>query len=128
MARQIIWLQENSEIREEQVITQKYTPTVPITDESDAKKVTEKVKRYVGMMEQDLTDLGLKAERVVLPAEKTREIDVYVVGRKEYYKCNLDRGTAVSAEDIARMIKYLTDRGLEPTYVDVRIEGKAYYK
>ena len=45
-----------------------------------------------------------------------------------YFKVSLDRGTGVTAEDISRMLKYLQDRGLTPGYVDVRVEGKAYYQ
>lgn len=126
VVKQIVGSQVAPENKESEM--QKYEPSVQIVDESGANHVTERVKKYVGMLERDLVDYGLKVERVVLPADKTREVDVYVSGRGEYYKCNLDRGTAVTAEDISRMSKYLAEHGLGPGYVDVRVEGKAYYK
>lgn len=106
----------------------KYAPTVNIVDESGSGYVTERMKEYVGMLEADLRDLGVKMTRAVVPAGKTREVDVYLEGRDEYYKCNLDRGTGVTAEDVVRMREYLVANGLTPGYVDVRVEGKAYYK
>ena len=42
----------------------------------------------------------------------------------------IDRGTAVSVEDADRMLRYLKTIGQieNYTYIDVRIEGKAYWK
>ena len=65
---------------------------------------------------------------VVLPTDKTRQLDVYLEGRTEYYKCLIDRSPAESAEDIERMQRYLIANNLAPIYVDVRVESRAYYK
>ena len=103
------------------------SPSVEIVDESGA-GISGRTKEYIGALEQDFKDLGLTLTRVALPVGKRREIDVYVDGISYYFKMNLDRGTAVSAEDANRMIKYLSGAGLNPGYVDVRVEGKAYYQ
>ena len=71
---------------------------------------------------------GLKIIKAIIPTGKTREVDLYFEGRDEFYKCNLDRGTAETLEDVMRMIEYLKKRELKVSYVDVRIEGRAYYK
>ena len=39
-----------------------------------------------------------------------------------------ERGSAVQIEDAERMMRYLDGKGLTPEYVDLRVEGKAYYK
>ena len=106
----------------------KYVPTVTVEDGGGAGYVTERMKEYVGRVEQDFQAYGYKVVRAVVPAGKAREIDVYLDGRDEYYKLNIDRGSAVSAEDAVRMIKYLDEHDIHPEYVDVRIEEKAYYK
>ncbi|MBQ6394613.1 hypothetical protein IJH97_02590 [Candidatus Saccharibacteria bacterium] len=106
----------------------KYMPTVRIEDGGGTSYVTEKMKEYVGRVERDFQSYGRKVVRAVIPAGKTREIDIYLDGRDEYYKLSIDRGSAVSAEDAVRMIKYLDERDIHPEYVDVRVEGKAYYK
>ncbi|MBQ6486334.1 hypothetical protein IJI76_01220 [Candidatus Saccharibacteria bacterium] len=105
-----------------------YNPTVEIIDEGGSGYVTDKIKTYVGKIERDLNDLGYKLIRAIIPAAKTREIDVYIEGRNEYYKCHLDRDTAETAEDVGRMVNYLDSKEIKPTYVDVRLSGRAYYK
>lgn len=105
----------------------KYVPSVTIEDVGNA-GITERMKEYVGKVEQDFYAYGYKVARAVVPAGKAREIDVYLDGREEYYKLNIDRGSAVSAEDAVRMIKYLDEHDIHPEYVDVRIEERAYYK
>ena len=108
---------------------EKPQPTVTIVDETGSKMISERVKEYVGYMEDDLKAIGYEVDHVVLPEKYIREVDIYVKGRKEYYKANLDRDTAVTAEDIVRMIKYLDENGITGAhYVDVRVAQKAFYK
>ena len=109
--------------------TEKFEPSenVEIIDESGA-GISGRTKEYIGALEQDFKDLGYTLTRVAIPAGKRREIDAYVENTPYYFKMNLDRGTAVSAEDADRMIRYLADAGITPGYVDLRVEGKAYYQ
>ena len=111
-----------------QGVDEKYMPTVEIIDEDGSNFITERMKQFVGMMEKDAKDSGLKVVKAIIPAGKAREIDVYFDGEEEFYKCNLDRGTAESTEDILRMMNFIKQKGLKVAYVDVRIEGRAYYK
>lgn len=103
-------------------------PTVPILDENAGENISSRVKEFVVNLEEDLAAKEISIERVVLPAQKAREIRVFIGGRSEYYKMSLDRGSAVQAEDLARMKRYLEEKGIEPGYVDLRVEGRAYYK
>ncbi|MBO7720250.1 hypothetical protein J6S35_01250 [Candidatus Saccharibacteria bacterium] len=116
--------------RKEKIEASKYVPqpTVDIIDESGG-GITNKIKEYVGQLEIDLSDIGLALDRAVVPAGKMREVDIYLQGNEEYYiKLNVDRGTAVSAEDTKRMVNYLSEHDLHPHYVDVRVKGKGYYQ
>ena len=103
-------------------------PTVEIIDESK-QGITNRIKEYVGQLELDLKDIELSLNRAVVPAGKNREVDIYLNGHDDFYvKLNVDRGTAVSAEDTKRMITYLAEHDLHPQYVDIRVKGKAYFK
>ena len=65
----------------------------------------------------------------IIPSGSIREIDFYLDGYSGYIKTIIDRGAGVSVEDADRMIRYLSEIGVgEFTYIDVRIEGKAYWK
>ncbi len=105
-----------------------YKPTVEIEDESGSGLITQRMADYVGQMEVDFKDKGYKLVRAIIPSGKTREIDIYLEGREEFYKMNLDRETAVEVEDAERMIRYLNEHDLHPAYVDLRVAGKAYYR
>lgn len=102
-------------------------PTIEVIDERGV-GVTSRMKEFVAILERDLADLGYSANRAVVPSGKSREIHLFLNGYDFYIKYNIDRGTAVSAEDTDRMIKYLKEKDIHPSYVDVRIEGKGYYK
>ena len=110
------------------VETEKFTPSVEIVDEDGSNYVTERTKQYVGLMEKDAKDSNLKIKKVIIPSGKAREVDIYFEGRDEFYKCSLDRGTAESVEDVVRMINFLSKQGVKVSYIDVRLEGRAYYK
>ncbi len=113
------------------VETPPVTPQAMIIDEASGNQsnVTTRMKEYVANLESDLKDNGgHKVTRVTLPAGKSREIYVDIENRPYYFKVNVDRGAGVTAEDIARTIKYLDGKDIKPSkYVDVRVEGKAFY-
>ena len=103
-------------------------PIVEILDENIGKNISSRTKEFVARLENDVSEYGLKVDRVVLPFQKARELDVYLKDRSEYYKLSLDRGSAVQAEDMSRMSLYLDKKEIKPEYVDLRVEGRAYYK
>ena len=80
------------------------------------------------LFEGDLKDLGLIADRAVVPAGKMREVHIFLKDHEYYVKLNIDKETGISAEDTSRMVKYLAEHDLHPEYIDVRVKGKAYYK
>lgn len=105
-----------------------YTITAEVVDESGGGQISARVKEYIGRIERDLTELGYKVTKVVLPAGLSRTLYIDLEGMTTYFKVSLDRGTAVTAEDMVRMVEYLRVHDLTPEYVDVRVERKAYYR
>ena len=103
-------------------------PTVTILDENVGNNLSERTKLFVARLEKDAKDSGKEIDHVVLPFQKARELDIYFKGRGEYYKMTMERGSAVQMEDAERMMRYLDGKDLHPSYVDLRVEGKAYYK
>ena len=105
--------------------------TVEIVNENNEEEtVPARTAEYIELLRSDLADLGHQLIRVVLPEGKMRELYVDIEGVMPYFKVQVDRDSAVTAEDISRMIKYLNEHGLirDLTYVDVRVEGKAFYR
>lgn len=105
-----------------------YPITVEIIDENGQGQITARVREYVGQLEVDFKEQGYRVVKVVLPAGMSRALYVDLEGRAGYLKVNIDRGAGVTVEDAVRMLKYVDEHGVTPEYIDVRVEGKAYYK
>ncbi len=104
------------------------TPTVNVYDENDSNGTSTRVNEFIVRLEAATKDEGLVIDHVTLPYQMAREVIVFLDGREEYYKLSIDRGAAVQAEDMERMTRFLDEKGIKCGYVDLRVEGRAYYK
>ena len=108
-----------------------YQPTVEIIDEnaSTGGKITNRMNTYIGQAEADFKALGYTPTKVIVPNGYIRMIYFYLEGFNGYIKMTIDRGSAVSVEDVDRLIRYLgTQEITDFEYLDVRTPGKAYWK
>ncbi len=114
------------------IASQSFVPTVPIEDENStnvADKISARMKEYIGMLEADFRDLNYAVAKAIIPSSAIREVDIVLDGHPGYIKTIIDRDAAVTAEDADRMLRYLAGQGTETfEYIDVRIDGKAFWK
>ncbi|MDB5177904.1 MAG: hypothetical protein JWO61_287 [Candidatus Saccharibacteria bacterium] len=82
------------------------------------------VGRLVGFAEQR----GYTVEQVLIPVGTTRQIDVKIKDIPYSIKCSIDRPAGEQAEDLDKSIRYLRQRGITPSFIDVRVSGKAFYR
>lgn len=124
-------IHEEPSVLEEELDTN-YTPTIEVIDaaaSSSNGKITARMTSYIGRAEKDFRDLGYRPVKVVIPSQSIREVDFYLEDVSGYIKLTIDRDSAVSVEDADRMLRYLSEREIENfEYIDVRIDGKAYWK
>ncbi|MBR2741480.1 hypothetical protein IKD98_01855 [Candidatus Saccharibacteria bacterium] len=107
------------------------TATIPITDEGSntSDMISTRMKTYVAEIEQDLKRYGYHPAKAVVPSSSIREVDIYLEEYPGYIKTVIDRGAGVTAEDADRLLRYLAGQGItEFEYIDVRIDGKAFWK
>ena len=131
-----LFLKDNKPLPPEQPTASIYEPrdpTIEIIDEASVaggeSKITSRMRLFIGQLEQDLIELGYQPAKAIIPQSAIREVDLYLDGQPGYFKTHIDRTSAVTAEDIDRMIRYMSGQGItEYEYVDVRISGKAYWK
>ena len=91
--------------------------------------ITTRMKNYIGQAEVDFRDLGYIPEKAVIPSGSIREVDFYLKDQPGYVKMIIDRDTAPSVEDADRLLRYLKGQNVgQFEYIDVRLEGKAYWK
>jgi len=43
-------------------------------------------------------------------------------------RVSIDRGAGEQAEDLDRVVRYLAGKSVVPGYVDLRVEGRAFYQ
>ena len=112
------------------IITVTPKPTIEVIDNATSGTgITTKMSEYIGQAEIDFKDLGYNPTKAVIPTGAIREVDIYLDGYTGFIKMITDRDTAVSVEDADRTIRYLKTQGVSDfLYIDVRIEGKAYWK
>ena len=111
------------------IIVKSYKPTIEIIDENSTSGITTRMAEYIGQAESDFRELGYTPLKAVVPAGSIREVDFYLDGHNGFIKTTIDRGTGVSIEDADRMLRYLASINVHDfTYIDVRIDGKAYWK
>ena len=107
-------------------------PTIEIVDASASAtggKITSRMRNYIGLIESDLKGYNYQPVRAIIPTDSIREVDIYLDGYTGYFKTTIDRDAAITAEDIDRMLRYLAEQGITAfEYVDVRIDGRAFWK
>lgn len=82
------------------------------------------IGRAVGQAQRD----NVQIERIVIPALSLRQVDVYLKDRN--YPVNLLTSNSPEAqiEGLASALRYFDDQGIAPNYIDLRAEGRAYYR
>ncbi|MBQ9018191.1 hypothetical protein IJ117_00290 [Candidatus Saccharibacteria bacterium] len=109
-----------------------YAPTIEVVDlgaSAAGGHISSRMNEYIGQLESDLREYGIVPVRAVIPVNSIREIDIYLDGYSGYLKTTVDRGAGVTAEDADRMLRYLTGQGIASfEYIDLRLDGKAYWK
>lgn len=110
------------------------SPSVQIVDESGispelgAATVGDRMLGFLGRVVAQAKGRGYSVTRAVLPANTTRQLDIFVEGSDTRIKLSVDRGAGEQIEDADRVLKYLATQGAKPQYIDVRVPGRAAYR
>lgn len=110
------------------------SPAVSVIDQTGIQTVNNQVlasNRFLGFIGRIIGRLnvhGYVASKVVLPENTTRQLLVSIEGVKYPVKFSVDRPAGEQAEDADRAIRYLAKRHIKPSYLDLRVENRAYYK
>jgi len=110
-------------------------PSIIIKDENklDAEGsavASSRFLAFIGQLISRVNDSGGVGEvkSVAIPLGAIRYIELSFDNRSYPVKAQIDRDIASQADDIINMLKYLDQRGIRPSYVDVRVKNKGYWK
>jgi hypothetical protein len=82
------------------------------------------VGRVVGLSNTQ----GYPVTQVVIPQNTTRQIELHMQDVPYPVKLSIDRPAGEQVEDMSRALGWLKKRELKPSYLDVRVSGRAFYK
>lgn len=109
-------------------------PSITISDESGIKigdnhiVVSNGFLSFVGKIIGAANTNNLEVERIVIPPSSLRQVEVYVKN-VSYPAIFLTSSSAeAQVKSLSRAVRYFQTNGLSPQYVDLRVEGKAFYK
>jgi hypothetical protein len=109
------------------------SPTVQITDdsgislESGTTVTSSRFLSFVGKIVSQAQGRGYTVTDAILPTGTTRQIDIKLQGVSSVIRLSIDRGAGEQIEDMDRSLNFLKSKGQIPSYIDLRVDGKAYY-
>ncbi|MFY9228506.1 MAG: hypothetical protein WAO28_04260 [Candidatus Microsaccharimonas sp.] len=110
------------------------TPSVQIVDESGISPeqgstvASARLLSFVGRVVALAKGSGYEVTQAILPSGSTRQLEMRLKDVTPLVKLSIDRGAGEQVEDMVRTLDYLTSKGVNPSYVDVRVSGRAVYQ
>ncbi len=83
---------------------------------------------FVGLVVGGLEQRGLTVTKATIPPLTTRQLEINLSTVPYAFKLNTDRSAGEQVEDIARIVAFFQSRNETPSYVDVRVKGKGFYR
>lgn len=71
---------------------------------------------------------GYQVTQAIIPQGTTRQLELRLKDITPLVKLSIDRPVGEQIEDMSRALKYLTAQSMRPSYIDVRVSGKAFYQ
>ncbi len=109
-------------------------PSVKVEDNSGVRMApgsTIASNRFLGFIGQAVkgaSERSIKVNKIVIPEASTRQIAMHIEPSDLPVYLSVDRGVNHQLEDMDRALKHLAARDVVPSYIDVRVSGRAYYK
>lgn len=109
-------------------------PSVQIIDQSGASLqegstvTSTRFLSFVGKLVAQAKSRGYVITQAKLPVGTTREVVVNVKDIPYEFRLSIDRGAGEQSEDLDRVVRYLSSHTITPSYVDLRVEGRAFYQ
>jgi hypothetical protein len=109
-------------------------PSVQIVDQSGISTsastaiASKRFLSFVGQIVSLAKTYGYTVTEAILPANTTRELEIKINESKSLIKLSIDRPAGEQIEDMDNAIKYFVAHNQTPSYVDVRVSGKAFYE
>lgn len=107
-------------------------PNIVITDQNSSGQVSgisSRMLEFIGKIISGVESSGVGSIREVsIPVSAARYIEIKLAGRDFYIKIQIDRDVDSQIADIKNMITFLDKKKIKPSYVDVRVKNRGFWK
>ncbi len=109
-------------------------PSVQVVDntgvpiQAGSASVSRRLLGFIGRVVAKSNQAGYAVTKAILPANTMRELDLTINNGSTFVKFSIDRKIGEQVEDMSRAMLYFKANGITPSYIDVRVSGKAAYK
>lgn len=83
---------------------------------------------FIGQIIRDFRDNNLAVSEVILPKDTVRQVAIVLEGRKYRIKMTTDREAEAQVSQAIKAIDYISRRRLSPSYIDVRVDQRVFYR
>lgn len=83
---------------------------------------------FAGRSVDAASSAGLKIEKITIPATSLREVHIYFKGISYPGKMIINESAEGQIKNFISANKYFISNNLKPQYIDLRVEGKGYYR
>jgi hypothetical protein len=99
-----------------------------ITPDQGAAVASNRFLSFVGRVVTLSKDRNYTVVQAIIPAGTTRQLEVQLQDIGSHVLFSIDRSVGEQVEDMAKVLQYFIAHGQSPTYIDVRVSGKAFYQ
>lgn len=109
-------------------------PDLTVSDESGIQASSGKTVAssafigFVGKLVSAADSQGVKITKISIPAQSLRQVQVFVDDVSYPAKMLISESAEGQMANFLKAINYFSKNNLAPEYIDLRIEGKGYYK
>lgn len=104
-------------------------PKITINDQSGSGVVSQRFLQFIGKIISGVESSGLRSvEKVTIPAGAIRYVEITLSGHNFPIKIQTDRDADGQVADLINMVKYLDKNEIVPSYVDVRVKNRGFWK
>lgn len=100
-----------------------------VTPQSTELIASSRLLRFLGQLVSGVNASSVgTVTSVTIPAGTLRELDIILTTHPYRIKTHMDREAVGQVADIVSAVTYMDSRQIVPEYIDVRVEGKAFYR
>lgn len=110
-------------------------PSVAVVDQSGIDPTQQRaiapvrLLSFIGQIVATIDKQGVgRVEEVTIPIGTLRQLDVKLDSHTFRIKTQMDREVPEQVSDIVSALSYIDENQISPAYLDVRVEGRAYYR